>query len=47
MSNKHYFKSSKYLTDVRLIFDKDTEEDERARNHALTKGFITTDEYWN
>ena len=46
LKSKSYFKSSKYLNDVRLIYANDSEADLKARADALSRGYTVSDEYW-
>ena len=46
LKHKSYFKSNKYLNDVRILFSSDSEADVKARADVLTQGFHITDEYW-
>ena len=42
---KSYFKSNKYLNDVRLVFSTDSEADQKARADVMTQGFTITEQY--
>ena len=44
--SKSYFKSDKYLNDVRMLYNKDTELDQAARSDVLAEGYVAPDSYW-
>ena len=49
LSHKSYFRSNKYLNDVRILFKDDNPEESqksKERTKVLTQGFVVTDEYW-
>lgn len=46
LKSKSYFKSSKYLNDVRLIYSTDSEADQKAKTDVLTHGYAVSEEYW-
>ena len=46
LKSKSYFKSSKYLNDVRIIYNTDSEADRLAREDVLSHGYTVSDEYW-
>lgn len=46
LKQKSYFKSNKYLNDVRIVYNTDSEADEKARNDVLSQGYTVSDEYW-
>lgn len=46
LKSKSYFKSSKYLNDVRIIYKTDSEADRLAREDVLSHGYTVSDEYW-
>jgi hypothetical protein len=47
LRSKSYFKSGKYLNDVRLVYsNSDSESDLKGRNDVLSHGYKATDEYW-
>ena len=45
LKSRSYFKSNKYLSDARMLYQGDTEMDEKGRTDVLAKGFEPTDEY--
>ena len=46
LKSKSYFKSSKYLNDVRLIYSTDSEADQKAKADDLSHGYAVSEEYW-
>jgi hypothetical protein len=45
LKSKSYFKSNKYLNDVRIVYPGDSEIDTKARADVLSHGYSATDTY--
>ena len=46
LKSKSYFKSGKYLNDVRIIYNTDSEADQKAKADVLSHGYHVSEEYW-
>ena len=46
LKSKSYFKSNKYLNDVRMLYNTGSEADAKAKEDVMTHGFMASEKYW-
>jgi hypothetical protein len=46
LRSKSYFKSNKYLNDVRIVYNSDSEADKKAKENVLSQGYSANDVYF-